>query len=618
MTVEVYKADDDGNNSGEVLEGDGESVPHGEGRWFLGACDVTLGANGVFSCTLTVPGDASLSTGDPITATATDQDGNTSEFGTNATVRSTGVPVSGQLYHDVQPNSRRDPGEAAVNAGDLGISNLYVKLFEEADGDCSTIDAGTATEVASVDASGAYRFDAVPAGTYCLVLDDNNDAGDKVPADLGSHGWLYISPPTGVRALVVTEDQVAARQELEGNDYGLFHGARIEGVVFRDTGEGGGTANDAVQNGDERGVPEVEVTVGDGTRVRSTLTDAEGRYTLYVPADWDNVVLSHGERPASGYNQGSGGVQKPNTWDEASAGASPAARVDLGAVSSLAGSTPVYNFGVVFASAFRPDQSGSATSPGAVTYRHTYKPGTLGTVTLGRAGGDYVYQIRVDANCDGDFEDAGESWKEVSDTAQPAFAITGDWPRNPDGSFKACAVEVRVLVPDGEPEGAVDIATFTASLAWSGNVDVVEPASVTDTTTVRVLGTLRLEKLGRVVEDPTTDTGPANYPDDYAPNVEGQPGDVLEYCIAYRNVGSDAVSDVVITDPVPFFTNPLADAYGPGKAIYWKDAGGTVRYLTSDDGDDAGTIAGGVVEVQAEAALAAGEGGLVCYRVQIR
>jgi Secretion system C-terminal sorting domain len=75
--VEVYKADNDGNNDGEAVEGDGLSKPHGEGRYYLGS--TTTDANGNFEASMTI-NPALVITGDNLTGTATINN-NTSEFG---------------------------------------------------------------------------------------------------------------------------------------------------------------------------------------------------------------------------------------------------------------------------------------------------------------------------------------------------------------------------------------------------------------------------------------------------------------------------------------------------------------------------------------------------------
>jgi parallel beta-helix repeat protein len=79
-TVQVFRAADDGNNSGERVLGDGQSVAHGEGQTLLGS--LTTDASGNFSGT--VPAGGAVA-GDFVTATAT-LAGNTSELGPNAAI----------------------------------------------------------------------------------------------------------------------------------------------------------------------------------------------------------------------------------------------------------------------------------------------------------------------------------------------------------------------------------------------------------------------------------------------------------------------------------------------------------------------------------------------------
>jgi hypothetical protein len=81
-TIELFIADDDGNNNGEVITGDTRSAPHGEGKTYIGTC--TTDANGLFgvtsACEFTNAATLSLTNAKNITATATDSLGNTSEF----------------------------------------------------------------------------------------------------------------------------------------------------------------------------------------------------------------------------------------------------------------------------------------------------------------------------------------------------------------------------------------------------------------------------------------------------------------------------------------------------------------------------------------------------------
>jgi uncharacterized repeat protein (TIGR01451 family) len=210
--------------------------------------------------------------------------------------------------------------------------------------------------------------------------------------------------------------------------------------------------------------------------------------------------------------------------------------------------------------------------------------------------------VRLDRNCDGDFNDPGEGFAPLPQT----LPVDASWHRVADGSLRACALEVRVLVPAGVPAGTVDVALLQGRLVWEGNPGVAEARELTDTTTATG-GHVRLTKRVRNVTQGTA----------FGTLGEGRPGEVLEYCVAYSNLGTAPLTQFLLSDPVPFFTDPLASVgdYG-GKAIRWTH-GTTTLHLTAGSGDDAGEVAGGLVRV-AVGTVSPGEGGEVCYRVQIR
>ncbi len=89
LTLEFFIADNSPNDqNGEVVLGDTRSKLHGEGKIYIGFC--TTDANGIFgigtnSCTFTNAGSLGLTLATNITATATDSDGNTSEFSASPT-----------------------------------------------------------------------------------------------------------------------------------------------------------------------------------------------------------------------------------------------------------------------------------------------------------------------------------------------------------------------------------------------------------------------------------------------------------------------------------------------------------------------------------------------------
>jgi len=485
-----------------------------------------------------------------------------------------GFRVSGQVYHDREPNGMRNGEDWSDGA------TVYVKLVQGS--------AVVAVETVNP-GSGAYTFTNVAPGTYTLVLDDNANPADTTPTP--PSGWLFINPALGSRSVTVTSADVTEQ------DFGLFHGFRLEGRVFLDDGEGGGDANNAWQDGAERGVPGVVVTATDGTNSRTATTDGLGFYRLYVPYSFGSVTLSHPARPATGWNDGTTAYQVAS-WAEATAPNSSGATVNLGPASALSG-VVVRNFGVVRESRLYPDASGQTGSPGAISYAHFLKPGTLGSYTLSLANAPrFAYQVRRDVNCDGDFDDPGEGFQGLPLT----FTVDATWPREADGSLKACGLEVRVLVPAGEPDGSLDIALLSGALSYANNPGVVETRSLTDTTTVST-GQVRLEKRVRNVTQGTA----------FGASASGKPGEVLEYCIAFRNLGTAAVTGFVLTDPIPFFTDLWP--YGPSQDI--KLTFGTTTYLTAAPGDDQGEVVGGVVRV-ALGTLGPGAYGEVCYQARIR
>jgi trimeric autotransporter adhesin len=84
VRVEFFITDNSpANQDGEVILGDGKTKPHGEGKTYIGFC--TADANGLFGiatapCVFSNAGTLGLTNASRITATATDADGNTSEF----------------------------------------------------------------------------------------------------------------------------------------------------------------------------------------------------------------------------------------------------------------------------------------------------------------------------------------------------------------------------------------------------------------------------------------------------------------------------------------------------------------------------------------------------------
>ena len=510
----------------------------------------------------------------------------TASVSTSSTVSSTVYTLAGAVYHDLQPNGVREGSEDWSS----GVA-VYVKLLQGSTVQVATVNPGT----------GAFSFTSLAQGSYTLVLDDNPDPSDTVPTP--PSGWHFIQPISGQRAISLNADAT-------GQDFGLFRGTRLSGRVFYDDGEGSGTPNNALQDGGERGAA-TTVTASDGTHTRTASTDGQGNYLLWIPRSWGSVTLSHPLRPATGWNDGTTATRVVS-WSQATSPASPGAVLDLGAASGLPPSL-VRNLGVVRTGTFQPDQSGQSTSPGTITYSHFFQPGTLGSVTFSLSSpASFGYQARLDANCNGVW-DSGE----VFTPLPQSFTVGAAWPREPDGRLRACALEVQVLVPAGQPAGRVEIALLQAALQWAGNPGVTEVRSLSDTTTIVLPGGLRLEKRVRNATQGTA----------FATSAGGRPGEVLEYRIAYQNIGAQPIFNVVLADPVPFFTDLVQNAYaGTGEVELVCPDGSAVRpdlgsvnhislNLAALCSLSTAPYPGGSGPVPA---LLPGQGGHFLYRVQVR
>jgi trimeric autotransporter adhesin len=120
-TLEFFISEGTNQNRGEVISGDGKSLSHGEGKTYIGSCNAD--SLGKFSCTLT--GVTGLSDPKNITATATDINGNTSEF--SATVSNPNVLLVKRITA-INGNRTKNPNDntplnTTVDDATLGATN---------------------------------------------------------------------------------------------------------------------------------------------------------------------------------------------------------------------------------------------------------------------------------------------------------------------------------------------------------------------------------------------------------------------------------------------------------------------------------------------------------------
>ncbi|MBW6454667.1 MAG: DUF11 domain-containing protein, partial [Trueperaceae bacterium] len=200
-----------------------------------------------------------------------------------------------------------------------------------------------------------------------------------------------------------------------------------------------------------------------------------------------------------------------------------------------------------------PDQTGTTSPGGVVTYTHTVQ--NLGnasaTVTIPAQGTtDFTYLYAIDSDNDGDFSD--ETFYTSLEDLQAFILAAG----------ASQTVFVRVLVPPTAVNGAEETVTVTATGTYAG--PFTDSASVIDRTIVQA-GELDLFKSVRTCADAACDTVID------ATGATAQPGDYLEYIVVASNIGLGDLTEVKISDPLPGSTtygSASATTSIPGTVLY--------------------------------------------------
>jgi trimeric autotransporter adhesin len=190
---------------------------------------------------------------------------------------------------------------------------------------------------------------------------------------------------------------------------------------------------------------------------------------------------------------------------------------------------------------FASNGFGSVTSPGTVLYTHTVTNNGNENVTalqIAPAAGNasFTYTIYLDSNNNGVIDSGEPVISQTSATTLPTAIAPGG----------QASIIVQVTADPGVPVSTQDqrVITATATFASSGTAS----ATVQDTTTV-VAGNLRLNK--------TATVDAANTDGKVRPRalVSNAALSEIAYSIAVTNVGSAPVTNVVVTDAVPTYTD---------------------------------------------------------------
>ncbi len=138
-------------------------------------------------------------------------------------------------------------------------------------------------------------------------------------------------------------------------------------------------------------------------------------------------------------------------------------------------------------------------------------------------------------------------------------------------------VYVRVIVPGSAADGAQETVTVTATATYPGGATAT--ASVQDKTIVQS-GELRLVKTARTLAfDGDCDSSNTELS---ATGATTKPGDCLEYTVTATNIGSAALTNAKVSDPLPgstTFTSASATTTATGTVLYSTD--GTVWTTTA-------------------------------------
>ncbi len=408
-----------------------------------------------------------------------------------------GVSLYGTTYNDANHNLQLDGGESGT-----GLT-LYAKLIPGA--------GGSALQAVAVNPStGAYTLVTVSPGNYSIILDDNNVLTDTTPTVPG--GWIGTEMADFRR----TNVQVAAT-DLQNLNFGLFNGGKLSGLVFGDIGSGTGIANNGIKEGLEAGVAgvAVKVTNAAGTSMYdSTVTSADGSYTLWIPTATIAASLKIVETNLSGYlSTGASVGNTGGSYDRASDS------ITFGNVSG--GIFTGVNFGDVPVNRFVTNGQQSGSPGNVVFYPHQFNAGSGGSVNLSVvSASSWPVVMYRDLNCNG-----------VVDALDSVVSAATSLVANE----QLCIVN-KVSIPAGTAVGVQDAATLQAVFTYTNaNPALAATLLVIDSTTVGA-GSAGL------VLTKTTDKATA------------LPGDTITYTVAYQNNSSTPIGTIVISDATPAFT----------------------------------------------------------------
>lgn len=418
-------------------------------------------------------------------------------------------------------------GDGVKDSNENGIGGVTVALYWDLNGN-GTIDSGE-TDIratATTASDGIYNFDLLIPGDYIVrVTDTANVLAGATPTNNGG---------SNDRAFAGT-----INTQIDNIDFGYQSFIVLEGRVFDDDGNGGGTAHNAIRESNEVGFEQLEIRVTDPNNgdavIVSGFTGADGVYRLRVPNSFAASPITISADTPAGFisiseSVGTTGATNTDTRD------------DVIVFTPTASTTyQNLNFGDVRLDILTPNNSKTVQPGQTVDYAHTFTSGTLGTVSFDSQAtaspnlSGWQHAVYQDTDCSSSLSSAEVNAGPLS--ASNSFSVINDQ--------KICLI-VRVFSPSAAPPSARYVVDLTSDFVYLNETPdgLTDSLTVSDLTTVAAAGLA----LSKFVENITLGGSRTD-------NNTARPGHTLRYTIGYINNSASPIDQVVVRDSTPAYTS---------------------------------------------------------------
>lgn len=436
------------------------------------------------------------------------------------------LDISGFVYLDSNTNNTFENGDETGT----GLT-LYAKLIPSSGGNATYVTAINPT-------TGGYAFSEVTSGTYNLVINETNSLTDTTPSIPA--GWKGTEEPDQLK-----NELIVGQVSLNNLNFGLINSSTISGQVFKDTGTGGGIANNGVKDGGESGINEVTLNLYDGTTLlESVVTRDGGKFTFIIPSSLSGKTLRIEEVDPANYTS-TGVVPVPSPPPSAPVNPSVYNAWEF-TYDHLTTYSDIY-FADVPANRFMTNGQKN-TEPGtSVFYAHEYIAGSAGDVTfslvesLSPSISGWTYQLFKDTDCDGVLDSNPT-------LLNSAVTLAAD--------EKVCIL-IKVTSPLGAGYGFTHKIDITADFVYANTSGgLVATHARHDLTTIGDASASGLALVKSVLVESPPGSGT------FISGGAASPGAKLKYKIAYSNNGGEGLEQIEIHDIVPPFTQLASATFG--------------------------------------------------------